>query len=148
MFGIGGFELLILAVFVLMIFGPEKLPEIGRTFGRAMRMFNDARSDVERVVRTEILRPEDMETFQVLSGKRKYTSQTIGSPSATPAQPPKSALAELEEQRAREAERIEAEREAAQAAKAAAQAELAAAEAELKAAEAQAAAEAVAASGE
>lgn len=54
MFGISGFELLIIAAFVLVIFGPEKLPELARTFGRAMRSFKQAQEDMERVIRAEM----------------------------------------------------------------------------------------------
>jgi sec-independent protein translocase protein TatA len=35
-------ELLILLVIVLLIFGPKKLPEMGRSLGRGMREFKDS----------------------------------------------------------------------------------------------------------
>lgn len=54
MFGISGFELLIVIAFVLVIFGPDKLPELGRTVGRAMGMFKRAQEDMERVIRAEM----------------------------------------------------------------------------------------------
>jgi TatA/E family protein of Tat protein translocase len=54
-FGISGFELLIVVVFVLIIFGPDKLPEMAKTIGRAMRMFKKAQDDMERVIRMEML---------------------------------------------------------------------------------------------
>jgi TatA/E family protein of Tat protein translocase len=57
-FGISGFELLIVVVFVLIIFGPDKLPELGRTVGRAMRMFKKAQDDMERVIRMEMFTAE------------------------------------------------------------------------------------------
>ena len=37
MFGISGFELLLIAGFALIIFGPQKIPNIARTAGRFMR---------------------------------------------------------------------------------------------------------------
>ena len=37
MFGISGFELVIIAAFALIIFGPDKIPEMARTAGRIMR---------------------------------------------------------------------------------------------------------------
>lgn len=40
MFGLSGEHLLILAG-VLLIFGPRKLPELGSSFGRALRNFKD-----------------------------------------------------------------------------------------------------------
>lgn len=54
MFGISGFELLIILVLVLIIFGPDKLPELGRTVGRAMGTFKRAQEDMERVIRAEM----------------------------------------------------------------------------------------------
>lgn len=59
MFGISGSELLIVAVFALFIFGPDKLPEIGKTVGKAMRMFKDAQDDMERVIRAEMYAEND-----------------------------------------------------------------------------------------
>jgi sec-independent protein translocase protein TatB len=53
-FGVSGFELLIIVVFVLIIFGPDKLPELGKTVGRAMRMFKKTQDDMERVIRAEM----------------------------------------------------------------------------------------------
>jgi sec-independent protein translocase protein TatA len=41
-FGIGIWELLILLLAVLLIFGPKRLPEMGRQLGRGMREFKDS----------------------------------------------------------------------------------------------------------
>lgn len=57
MFGISGFELLLIAVFVLVIFGPDKLPELARTFGKAMRTFKNAQEEMERVIKAEVYAP-------------------------------------------------------------------------------------------
>lgn len=54
MFGISGFELLIVIVFALIIFGPDKLPEVGRMIGRALGTFKRAQEDMERVIRAEM----------------------------------------------------------------------------------------------
>jgi len=56
-FGIGGNELFIIAVFALIIFGPDKIPEIARTAGKAIQMFKKAQADVEHVIKTEIYDP-------------------------------------------------------------------------------------------
>lgn len=43
MFGVGHFwEILILLVIVLLVFGPGKLPEVGSALGRGIREFKDA----------------------------------------------------------------------------------------------------------
>ncbi len=57
MFGISGLELLIIVLFVLIVFGPDKLPELSRTFGKTMRMFKRAQEDMERVIRAEVYDP-------------------------------------------------------------------------------------------
>jgi colicin import membrane protein len=63
MFGIGGIELMIILVVVFLIFGPDEMPKIARTIGKAMKMFNEARQDVEDVIKTEILNTEDAQMF-------------------------------------------------------------------------------------
>ena len=39
---IGPFELIVLLGIVLLIFGPKRLPEVGRSLGRGMREFSDS----------------------------------------------------------------------------------------------------------
>jgi TatA/E family protein of Tat protein translocase len=61
MFGsIGGPELLLLFVLALLIFGPRKLPEIGKTIGKTLGEFKrattDFKSSLEREVEVEKLR--------------------------------------------------------------------------------------------
>ena len=41
-FGIGIPEILILLLVALLIFGPKRLPEMGRSLGRGMREFKDS----------------------------------------------------------------------------------------------------------
>ncbi len=45
---------MIIALFVLVVFGPDKLPELARTLGRALSMFKRAQEDMERVIRSEM----------------------------------------------------------------------------------------------
>jgi len=40
-FGIGIWEMLILLLVVLLVFGPKRLPEMGRQLGRGMREFKE-----------------------------------------------------------------------------------------------------------
>ena len=46
---VGPFELLLLGLLAVIIFGPQKLPEIGRSIGRSMREFKDSVSGVADV---------------------------------------------------------------------------------------------------
>lgn len=41
-FGIGIWEMLILLLVLLLVFGPKRLPEMGRQLGRGMREFKDS----------------------------------------------------------------------------------------------------------
>jgi sec-independent protein translocase protein TatA len=41
-FGIGIWEVLILLLVVLLVFGPKRLPEMGRSLGKGMREFKDS----------------------------------------------------------------------------------------------------------
>lgn len=45
MFGIGTMELVVILVLALIIFGPGKLPEVGRAIGRSIREFKKATSE-------------------------------------------------------------------------------------------------------
>ncbi|MDZ4177834.1 MAG: twin-arginine translocase TatA/TatE family subunit [Coriobacteriia bacterium] len=65
MFGISGTELFIILVFALFIFGPDKLPEIGRTIGRFMREFKRAQESMEAVIRAEMYAKDREDTKKV-----------------------------------------------------------------------------------
>ena len=54
MFTLGGTELLLLGVLVLLLFGPEKVPQLARTLGRAMREFNKYKDIMESAFRVEM----------------------------------------------------------------------------------------------
>lgn len=47
----GPFELIVLLVIILVIFGPGKLPDIGNAVGKGIREFRRASSDLEDSVR-------------------------------------------------------------------------------------------------
>lgn len=54
MFGIGGNELLLILLFGFLIFGPEKLPGIASTIGKAIARFRDAQQDMNNVLQNEL----------------------------------------------------------------------------------------------
>jgi len=61
MFGsVGGMEFVLIAIIALLLFGPRKLPQIGRSIGRAMAEFRGAtqefKSSLQREVELEELR--------------------------------------------------------------------------------------------
>jgi Tat protein translocase TatB subunit len=54
MFDIGFQEILLIGVLALLVFGPSKLPELGRMFGRAMREFRRASDEFRSTVETNL----------------------------------------------------------------------------------------------
>jgi TatA/E family protein of Tat protein translocase len=75
MFGsLGVPELLLIFVVILIVFGPRRIPEIGRTLGKALGEFrkatDDLKSTIEREVRLEELKkvtPPSLESFMTPS---------------------------------------------------------------------------------
>lgn len=57
MFGIGEGELVLIVLFAFLVFGPDKLPGMGRTLGRALRQFKNAQEGFTEVVQTNIMDP-------------------------------------------------------------------------------------------
>jgi TatA/E family protein of Tat protein translocase len=53
-FGIGGTEFFIIAVFVLLIFGPDKLPQMGRTIGKWTKEFRRAQESMQAQIKAEM----------------------------------------------------------------------------------------------
>lgn len=49
MFGFGAMELLAVLGIALLVFGPKRLPEVGRTLGKAARDFKGGLSEIEDV---------------------------------------------------------------------------------------------------
>lgn len=50
MFGFGISELVLVLVIALVVFGPQKLPEISRALGKSVKEFKDSTSEVTDTV--------------------------------------------------------------------------------------------------
>jgi sec-independent protein translocase protein TatA len=86
-FGIGLPEMAIIFVVALLIFGPKKLPEIGRTFGKTLRSFQDASREFQEEFEKEAKEIE------------KVATQAMGATlEDKPAEKPKIAAAKAEPQ--------------------------------------------------
>jgi TatA/E family protein of Tat protein translocase len=57
MFGIGETEFVLILIFAFLLFGPDKLPAMGRTIGRGLRQFREAQDSVTKVVQSEVIDP-------------------------------------------------------------------------------------------
>jgi len=77
MFGsIGMPELIIILVIALIIFGPRKLPELGRSLGRSINEFKKASNELRSTLEEEIRVEETKD--------RATTAASATPPSATP----------------------------------------------------------------
>lgn len=66
MFGSLGLpEILFILVIALLVFGPRRLPEVGRTLGKAMREFRRATTDLKRSVEVEMSREPEPDEERV-----------------------------------------------------------------------------------
>ena len=53
MFGIGAPELILILIIALVIFGPGKLPEIGKSVGKALNEFKKASRDLSSDIKDD-----------------------------------------------------------------------------------------------
>jgi len=97
MFGSLGIpELIMIFIVALIVFGPKKLPEIGRTLGKAMSEFKKATDDfkntIEREVHVEELKQLATTTIPVqeaVSRSEPVVAPVIApTPTGEPAEPP------------------------------------------------------------
>ena len=73
MFGsLGMPELIVIFVIALVIFGPRKLPELGRSLGRSLAEFKKATSELQNTLEQEITADE----------QRTKAATTIGAPAS------------------------------------------------------------------
>lgn len=82
MFGIGGQELLILFLIVLLLFGADKIPEVARALGKSIRDFKRAAGEIESEIQ-QVTKHKDL-----LSGESRSKGDRQGPPS-----PPKRPVA-------------------------------------------------------
>ena len=54
MFGLGVPELVLILIIGLVIFGPGRLPDIGKALGKSIKEFKSANSEPEEAARSEI----------------------------------------------------------------------------------------------
>jgi len=86
MFNIGLPELLIIVAIALIVFGPNKLPELARAFGKAMREFKKATEEVKESFEAET---KDLEEF-----KHTLTDENLLADLAEQISPPEPAAEE------------------------------------------------------
>lgn len=91
-FGNFGFsEILIIAVLVLIFFGPRRMPEIGRAVGGALREFrrglNEIQRELQEAERAAKIDPDIVSRAQPGPGAKTGSAATTASEPSTPASP-------------------------------------------------------------
>ena len=85
-FGIGLPEMAVILIVALLVFGPKKLPEIGRSLGKAMRGFQDASRDFEKKKKKEAQQIEESVKMNAQIEQQKE-SQPLASKDADSSNP-------------------------------------------------------------
>jgi sec-independent protein translocase protein TatA len=86
-FGIGLPEMAVIAAVALLVFGPKRLPEFGRTLGKTLKGFQSASKEFEREINKAMADPESVpDQAKVLEAP----AETVVSPAVTPKSEPKS----------------------------------------------------------
>lgn len=81
MFGsIGMPELIIILVIALIIFGPRKLPELGKSLGRSLNEFKKASNDLQNTLEQEIKIEEQKETAAKVKAEQATASAAFDEP--------------------------------------------------------------------
>jgi len=83
MFGtLGGPELFLIFVVALIVFGPRKLPEIGKSLGRMMSEFRRASNDFRSTIESEVEAEKIRDSMRIEPPKAKPTPAAAAAPAA------------------------------------------------------------------
>lgn len=73
---LGGAELLLVFLVILIFFGPKKIPELAASFGKGLRKFREAKAGMEEQFRTALKEPvEEMRKAQQHFNKELNAAQ-------------------------------------------------------------------------
>jgi TatA/E family protein of Tat protein translocase len=94
-FSLGGQEILVIVVLALLLFGPDKIPQLAKTIGKFTKEFNKYKDIMESTIRMEISNAEgptkDELTVEQRIAKAGAASQSIidgqSAPTTTPDDP-------------------------------------------------------------
>lgn len=83
---IGVPEMIVIGVLALLVFGPRKLPELGRSLGKALTEFRRASSDIRATLEEEV-REMERQTQGVAQQVEEAVGRTDDAPSAASGEP-------------------------------------------------------------
>ena len=93
-------ELIFIFILALLIFGPKRLPEIGRTVGKGLAEFRKASNDLKRSINTELAldeqpAPPPMRTWEAPALTAARSPQPAAPPPAEVLEPEDTVPAEM-----------------------------------------------------
>lgn len=85
MFGIGGVEFILILLFVFLVFGADRLPEIARIIGKAIMKFRKAQAEMNAAIQTDVKNLEtDEQPFQKsVEAFDKFGKETVSTVKST-----------------------------------------------------------------
>ena len=89
-FGIGLPEIAVIGVLALIVFGPKRLPELGKTLGKTLKGFQTASSEFEREIQKAMAEPETLDAQNTLDMTAQQKSAEEASPQNEELNPPSS----------------------------------------------------------
>ncbi len=73
-FGIGLPEIAVIGALALIVFGPKRLPELGRSLGKTLKGFQAASSEFEKEIQKAMAEPERVE--ETSTGEEAHQDST------------------------------------------------------------------------
>ena len=87
-FGIGLPEMAVIAAVALLVFGPKRLPEFGRTLGKTLKGFQSASKEFEREINKAMADPEtEGDQAKALEAPVETVVTPVVSPKSEPTSP-------------------------------------------------------------
>ncbi|MDB4336027.1 TatA/E family twin arginine-targeting protein translocase [Synechococcus sp. AH-603-M21] len=87
-FGIGLPEMAVIAAVALLVFGPKRLPEFGRTLGKTLKGFQSASKEFEREINKAMADPEsEGDQAKALEAPAETVVTPVVSPKSEPTSP-------------------------------------------------------------
>ncbi len=97
-FGVGLPEMMLILVVALLVFGPRKLPEIGRTLAKGMRSLQDASKEFEAALNREAAELERSTGLKTPKTKSNTATTKIANPAGSTTTPQSDAPAQASDE--------------------------------------------------